>query len=585
MGCDTSCEDPDTTEILQAGPVNVESKVREAYESQGFATPQVVAQAPGRINLIGEHVDYCGGCVLPMALSVKAVIVGSFNDTKKCKVFSTSFGLVEFDLGEDGVPAKVDGDDKWTNYIRGVIAQHVKKEGCGITKGFECAVGTDVPMGAGLSSSAAFEVATALFLQKGNNWDVSEVDTAMMCQAAEHEYAGVPCGIMDQFISALGAEGNALAIDCKTNQYELIPLNDGTKCFVVANSVVTHSLGDGQYEKRVSGCEKGVEVLAKEGVSTKEDLRQVTVEDVEAKKTELIAAGGDGSEADGDVEYVYKYLKHVTTEMLRQEQAKEALKNGDYAKFGQLMNESHDSLRDDFKVSCTELDELVNIAREQGALGSRMSGGGFGGSMVTLVDADKADALIEAFKTQFSGYNGDNPFKEEYVFKSSPAAGAKALSGKDLYAMDFKPTTANTTAADWVGVYKDLFSPDDQNPDSRRFVEDFDGTLLVSADTGTEQWGKKFDSDTTVLPSLDAVPDVASQRKTSFRTKVPEDAPAQNIEEVKAGALDFTLTLGTSLGKKVIKWNGLYDGKGGTFAGKEVPATECDNFWEEISSE
>ena len=367
------------------------------------------------------------------------MVVGGKNGLKTCRIYAKDLGAFqEFELGElprqhttkcrvtfahtiageDGIPEKLGSEhpDKWSNYVRGVIAMMAKNGHK--TEPFDLLLTSTVPSGGGLSSSAAIEVATCCFLEELNGHSISKEEVAKMCQKAEHEYAGVNCGIMDQFISAKGAAGHALMIDCRPPEKEvLVPINDPSMMFVICNTNVSHSLGDGAYNERVAACDAGMKIIAKESAAEgKAGLRDVTLDDIEAKKEALIAAGGDK----GD--YIYRYCKHVVAEIKRVQDAKAALESNDFEGFGRLMNESHDSLDEMFEVSCDELNKCVEIARStEGVLGSRMSGGGFGGCTVTLVKATAADALLKAFKEGYAGW------RQGSAFKTAPGPGAGAF--------------------------------------------------------------------------------------------------------------------------------------------------------------
>ncbi|XP_056406069.1 galactokinase [Hyla sarda] len=363
-----------------------EDDARRAFaETFGGKEPQVAVFAPGRVNLIGEHTDYNGGFVLPMALPLITVIVGSPREDKKICLVTTAEGAdeprtVEFETPSMNTPL-TPGVPKWANYVKGVI-QHYK---AGPIPGFNAVIATSVPLGGGLSSSASLEVATYTFLQQLCQDDGNLVQKALTCQKAEHTFAGVPCGIMDQFISVMGKEGSALLIDCRSLEVKPLPLTDPKLSVLITNSNVRHELTGSEYPTRRRQCEDTAKALGKES------LRDASMEDLEAKKDSLS-------------EVCYRRAHHVITEIQRTEKAAEALEKGDYRLFGKLMVESHNSLRDDYEVSCPELDELVSIAVEiPGVYGSRMTGGGFGGCTVTLLETSVAERTKQQIKEKFQG--------------------------------------------------------------------------------------------------------------------------------------------------------------------------------------
>mmetsp|Transcript_13049 Transcript_13049/g.37200 ORF Transcript_13049/g.37200 Transcript_13049/m.37200 type:complete len:541 (+) Transcript_13049:139-1761(+) len=359
------------------------------------------------------------------------------SDAGKCCVVSTSQGsgsVVKFfarrDVkdGSSLMTPVEESEKKWANYVLGVVAQYLPDLPPGKTISFDLAVAGDVPLGSGLSSSASLEVAVATFLERlidrecgaGTAYSSSEhvreiiekavvgseeaiatakkIERALRCQLAEHRFANSPCGIMDQFISSAGQTGCAMLIDCRSKTYDLAALGDGpdVPAIVVANSGVTHSIGGGEYPKRVQQCKEATKALqnhrwaiTKLLVGDIEMLRDVTPAHVEAAK-------------EGMSEVSYKRAIHVTTENKRTTDAKKALDSSDWASMGKLMNESHDSLRDDYEVSCDELDKLVELARDfDGVYGSRMTGGGFGGCTVTLVKRSKAEDLMDYLQEHY----------------------------------------------------------------------------------------------------------------------------------------------------------------------------------------
>jgi len=342
--------------------------------------PEVAALAPGRVNLIGEHTDYNNGWVLPMALPLVTVIVGRKRQDRTCRIRSSALAgfTVEFNLDnlEPGEPA-------WANYVKGVVHHYHAPSSL---SGFDACIVSSVPLGGGLSSSAALEVATYTFLEQlTGNYASTNKERALACQAAEHSHAGMPCGIMDQFISAMGKEGSALLIDCGSLEARLVPMSDPTVAILISNTNVKHQLTGSEYPSRRAAC------LSSATVFGKSSLREVSEAELEEGKDKL-------------TEEVYRRVRHVVTEISRTEKAAQSLEQGDYQTFGRLMVESHNSLRDDFEVSCPELDQLVEAALEvPGVYGSRMTGGGFGGCTVTLLAKDSINPAIDHMASKYQG--------------------------------------------------------------------------------------------------------------------------------------------------------------------------------------
>nr|XP_053626331.1 galactokinase-like isoform X2 [Cherax quadricarinatus] len=360
------------------------SKAQAVFTATYGGTAEVAVSAPGRVNIIGEHTDYNDGFVFPMALPLVTVIVGRKTNTSMCKVqtlseFADKPLQVEFKPPSLSTPLKP-GTPNWANYIKGVVANFP-----GVVSGFDAVVVTSVPLGGGLSSSASLEVATYTFLEAISATKVSSLkEKALACQKAEHDFADMPCGIMDQFISTMGKEGNALLIDCRSLESTLVPLNDPSIIFVITNSNVRHTLSGTEYPTRRKQCQEAAEVMRKKS------LRDATLNDLETHKSSLS-------------EEVYKRGRHVISEILRTEKAVSVLQKADYFQFGKLMTDSHNSLRDDYDVSCSELDQLVEAALEvPGVFGSRMTGGGFGGCTVTLVQQECVDKLISHIQQRYN---------------------------------------------------------------------------------------------------------------------------------------------------------------------------------------
>jgi len=364
----------------------------------------VIAAAPGRVNLIGEHIDYCDGFVLPFALAQCIVIAAAPNGTNTVRLASSQGSdIVEIDVSVD----ILESDPKWANYPRGVMQYFREETGCTLG-GFDAYITSNVPSGGGLSSSAAFELATATLLEGLTGKTLDTRTKALLCQKAEHNYAHCPCGIMDQFASAFGEKDRLVMIDCQSGEPTLLPFENPDLTVIIANTCVSHELSDGGYASRRKATEDGLVMIGKSS------WRDVVMADVDAVKETM-----------GDV--VYRRGRHVVGEIQRTKDAAVALKTNDFETLGTLMYASHTSLRDDFEVSCKELDIMVEIAQSigkaGGVIGSRMTGGGFGGSTVTLCESSHADAILAAMNEQYEAKTGIKP----EIFTSRPSQGARLL--------------------------------------------------------------------------------------------------------------------------------------------------------------
>jgi galactokinase len=341
-----------------------------------------VFRAPGRVNLIGEHTDHNEGFVMPAAINFSTWVTISTLDTRKLSIFSENFGEhVEFDLNETSpAPRK-----HWSDYVIGV-AVVLERAGYHL-RGAKLRIRGEVPLGSGLSSSAAIEVATACALAANSDLTIHRTELAKLCRQAENEFVGARVGIMDQFVSCYGQAKKALLLDCRSLEFELLPLSENAS-LVVCNTMVKHDLASGAYNERRAQCEAGVRHLAAV-LPNVNALRDVTLEQLKEYGQDL-------------PDVIYRRCLHVISENARVLEAGEALKQDDLDGFGQLMYESHRSLRDDYEVSSPELDLMVELARSvSGVYGARMTGGGFGGCTVNLV----AVKHIERFKrTVVEGY-------------------------------------------------------------------------------------------------------------------------------------------------------------------------------------
>jgi galactokinase len=367
-----------------------------------------VFRAPGRVNLIGEHTDYNDGFVMPAAIGFSTWVTSTPRDDRVVSVFAENFSEgIEFDLDEQSPRAR----GHWSDYVRGV-AITLERAGHRL-RGAELRIRGEVPIGSGLSSSAALEVSTGYALLSTLGLMVDRKELARICQRAENEFVGIRCGIMDQFVSCHGQAGKALLLDCRSLEYKVLPLPDDA-LVAVCNTMVKHSLATSQYNARRLECEAAVRHFAQSRPNVRA-LRDVT-------EADLKLYGGDLSEV------IYRRSRHVITENARVLQAAAALEKGDLVAFGQLMNSSHRSLRDDYEVSCKELDLMVELAQPlPGVFGSRMTGGGFGGSTVNLIAAENVDEFKEAVARGYKDATGLTP--EIYI--CSAAEGVEEVNGEE----------------------------------------------------------------------------------------------------------------------------------------------------------
>lgn len=337
--------------------------------------------SPGRVNLIGEHTDYNGGFVFPCALDFGTYAVIKKREDKTFKMYSKNFenlGIIEFNLDN----LIYDKKDDWANYPKGVIKTFLDRN-YKIDSGFDVLFFGNIPNGAGLSSSASIEVLTAVILKDLFKLDVDIIEMVKMCQVAENKFIGVNSGIMDQFAVGMGKKDNAILLDCNTLKYEYVPVKLVNMSIVIANTNKKRGLADSKYNERRTSCEEAVKVLNNNEVNIKY-LGELTVTEFEKVKHYIT-----------DEEQL-KRATHAVTENERAKIAAEFLKKDDIAEFGKLMNKSHTSLRDDYEVTGLELDSLVEAAwEEKGTVGSRMTGAGFGGCTVSIVENDYVDSFIK----------------------------------------------------------------------------------------------------------------------------------------------------------------------------------------------
>lgn len=365
-------------------------KVMDSFRMKyGDDRKPVISFAPGRVNLIGEHTDYNGGHVFPCALSMGIYMAGEKRNDEKLRFYSVN--MTDESVISSSVNELVSLTEKgWTSYIKGVIWAFAER-GMKIDRGMDIVIGGDIPQGAGLSSSAALEVAAGNLIRELYGFEVSNEEIAVIGKEAENRYVGMNCGIMDQFASAMGRKDNAIYLNTESLEYRYVPLDMDGKLIVITNTNVEHELASSAYNDRRRECAKAFEILkeeyAKQG-RTINALGELSNEDFE--KTANVLKNP----------ILYKRARHAVSENERTLEAVKALEAGDIEKFGNLMNESHRSLRDDYEVSCRELDILAEAAQEtEGVYGSRMTGGGFGGCTVSIIDCRAA----ESFKEKVSG--------------------------------------------------------------------------------------------------------------------------------------------------------------------------------------
>mmetsp|Transcript_13773 Transcript_13773/g.24921 ORF Transcript_13773/g.24921 Transcript_13773/m.24921 type:complete len:466 (-) Transcript_13773:71-1468(-) len=451
-------------------PPNVQSLISQAkdlyYKSFGrdqvLSRPIYCASAPGRVNLIGEHTDYTGGFVLPLAIGYSTICYGrgiimKYSDCNadKCRIVSTHNhnSTVEYFHASPSLSPLVGSTNKWANYVQGVVLQYLPDLEEDETFIFDMAIAGDVPLGSGLSSSASLEVATAVFLEsvmelhgvayssyKQSHDDASmslkevKMERAVRCQRAENVFCNVPCGIMDQYVSSAGCHGKLLLIDCTSLDVQEVSLGvdqvgqgesssvsseeASRVVLVVANSNIKHDLGAaGEYPIRVQQCKEATAILSKVNPLI-QSLRDASMNDI----IDAAAVSAAGSLELGSV--LFKRARHVVSENERTVETSKALEKGDWKAVGKLMNESHSSMKNDYEVSCEEIDVLVDLAQHfDGVYGSRLTGGGFGGCTVTLVRKESSQRLMDYLNREYENKTG----KKCVCFETYPGDGARAI--------------------------------------------------------------------------------------------------------------------------------------------------------------
>ncbi len=371
----------------------------QLFKSRFGVEPQMF-RAPGRVNLIGEHTDYNDGFVLPAALDLATYVAIAPRPDRVVNVHSVNLNAdLAFDMDAVQRPAH-----DWTDYVRGVAIE-LSNSGY-LLKGADIALFSTLPMGSGLSASAALEVAFGYALLSVSNAPIDLLALALICQRAENEFVGMRCGVMDQFISCHGVEGAALLLDCRSLEARAIRIDPSAR-IVVCNTMVHHELASSEFNLRRRDCEEAVRLLVVklEGVAALRDVTLAQLDEHEATLPPLIA----------------RRARHVIGENQRVIEAVAALERKDFAEAGRLMNASHESLRDDYNVSCAELDLMVELARKApGVYGARMTGGGFGGCTVSLVKAGAVEAFVESVGPAYQKATGLAPM----IFSCTPGPGA-----------------------------------------------------------------------------------------------------------------------------------------------------------------
>ena len=380
------------------------NKVNTTFVDRFESTPLLV-KAPGRINLIGEHTDYNNGFVLPAAVDQSIYLAVNTSASDQCTLVSLDMReTFTFSL-DDFEPSK---NTSWANYIMGVVAE-IQKAGLSI-QGFQMVFSGDVPQGSGMSSSAALECGTCFALNELFDLGISKVDMVKMSQKAEHNYAGVMCGIMDQFASMMGSEDHALKLDCESLEFDHFPIELSEHIIVLCNSNVSHNLADSEYNIRRKQCEEGVAIL-QTSYPTISSLRDVTMEQLNAHQQEL-------------PEVVYTRCKYVIEENERVVRMTQALSDADFTSVGEILKRAQEGMREEYEISCPEIDFMTEFANSrQDVLGARMMGGGFGGCTINLVNRGSEDQFItelnSAYKQKFN--------KEITPIKVTIADGVKCI--------------------------------------------------------------------------------------------------------------------------------------------------------------
>jgi galactokinase len=391
---------------MSGAPVSTMALIAEArrvFTERFGRAPTVFVRAPGRVNLIGEHLDYNDGPVLPLAIEPQIVFAAAPNPSDRIRLWSSAFGEgCEISLAQP----LARGEPVWSNYVRGVLAGW-RLAGRTLS-GFDAVIVADLPAGGGLSSSAALEVGLATLLEALNGVPLEPAEKALLCQRAEHEFAGLPCGFMDQFACVFGREGHLLLLDCRTRETALIPWQADDLEFLIIDTQVKHDLATSAYAERRRSCEAAACRLR---VPSLRDWPASRLQEAQSRLDAL----------------TFRRVRHVVTEIERTFAAASAIRAAHWPELGRLMLASHTSLRDDYEVSCAELDEVVRLATASGetggVIGCRMTGGGFGGSAIALV---RRAELAEVQERLQSGYARRFPRGVKFIVTRA-AAGASVL--------------------------------------------------------------------------------------------------------------------------------------------------------------
>ena len=385
----------------------LEQLAREFRERFG-AKPRLF-QAPGRVNLIGEHTDYNDGFVMPFAIDRRTVAAASSRADTTINVYAKDLNEhASFDLADSAVFQR----NTWLDYVEGSVRSTAERFGVVGLRGANLIIASNVPIGAGLSSSAAIEIAVGYALLALNNVDIDQKELAFAGQQAEHNFVGIRSGIMDQFAAVFGKRGRAMLLDCRSLDIEYVPIDDQEITIAVIDTKVKHNLASSEYNTRREECEAGVAILQSHRPEIR-SLRDVTTVMLDEYRDDLS-------------ETILRRCRHVVSENVRTINAAEAFKRREFGNAGRLMTDSHRSLKDDYEVSCPELDRLVEAAISvDGVFGSRMTGGGFGGCTVNLVETRSVENLKEVTRRDYSAEFGFEP--DFYIFQ--PADGASEIVG------------------------------------------------------------------------------------------------------------------------------------------------------------
>ncbi len=374
-----------------------EDIIKIFHEKFGAESPEVYT-SPGRINLIGEHTDYNGSFVFPGAIDKGMIAAIRLNGTDKIRAYAANLQeFSEFGLNEEDLPK-----EGWAKYIFGVCREIIKRGGRVV--GFDTAFAGDVPLGAGMSSSAALESTYAFALNDMLSLGIDKFELARIGQSTEHNYVGVKCGIMDQFASIFGKEGHLMRLDTKSMEFDYFPFNPKGYKLVLLDTLVKHELASSAYNKRRESCERAAKTIRENGNPDVHFLRDATMEQLIAVKDKI---------SDED----FKRAEYVIEETQRVYDVSEALKKGDYETVGDRMYKTHHGMSKLYEVSCEELDFLNEVAKEHGVTGSRVMGGGFGGCTINLVKDELYDSFIEDAKKQFNTKFGHEPKVYDVVIK------------------------------------------------------------------------------------------------------------------------------------------------------------------------